>query len=160
MRESSYDFIKYLLMYLFATGTLHSILTKTFNKLSSSDVFTYAVAHRIAGHPKFLEPIIMRKLHRAGEVVEIDRQSNPRDHRRSLLPRPSLPRATLDSGNNSSDDESEDGRSRLKTETKKAEDAGVANARTQKTSRENVAKTNMSARNRRKTTIDTFAILL
>lgn len=94
-------FIAFVLTPPVAAGMLDMIPEIHFDKKSQSDVSINAIAYRIAGSAKFLEPIVMRELDRAAYVAKIGKPSNPHACRRSMA----QPKITIsDSGSDSSNE--------------------------------------------------------
>lgn len=152
MQNPSYQFIKYVLTNLVEASTLGRIPAINFDTYSRAELFMVSVAHHNDSSLKFLEPILMRELHRVAEIAASDRLSRPYNRRRSMPP---PHETTSKSGRGALDEKGRDGHSRLQTKTKKSRRGWRRNVESQSTSTGNVAKTNMRPPRRRRKTIDT-----
>lgn len=75
--KSSYQCINYVLMHLLPTVNLDSILALTLEVWSPLESSMDAIAHRIAGHRKVLEHIIVGEF---DHVVEVAGSNSPSSH--------------------------------------------------------------------------------
>lgn len=116
VKDSSEQFIKYVLTHFVATATLDSVLALNFDKWSSSDGFMDAIAESINKYWQLMEPIMIRMMERTAMHDESGMHSTS-CNRHTSMPPPL--RSSSESGRDSSEKEGWDERSRLETERKK-----------------------------------------